>query len=82
MTNQATIYTAITFVVKAFDKNGKLIDSRDYFTPKLNQFNGHWNIVQRMATTLQKNKKVKTIRYYMDDVEYTFNSNTISFDKV
>ena len=72
-------HTPITFVVKGYDKTGKFVDSRDYFTPKLNQFNGHWCIVQRMASTIIKNKKVASVRYWMDEVEYTYNDKACEF---
>lgn len=75
------MHTPITFEVKGFDKNGKIIDSRDYHTPKLNQFSGHWAVCQRMAVTLSKNKKVKTIRYFMDGSEYVYNPDECEFVK-
>ena len=50
-------------------------------TPKLNALGGHWTICQRMAITLGKNKKVKSIRYFMDGAEYVYSSNECEFVK-
>lgn len=76
------MHTPIHFEVKGFDKNGKIVDGRDYHTPKLNQFNGHWNVVARMLDTLKKNKKVKSTRVFMDGVEYVFDAQEIEWVKV
>lgn len=76
-----TIHTPITFTVKGYDKAGKVADSRTYHTPKLNAFGGHWLVCQRMAETLRKNRKVKSIRYFMDGVEYVFCEKEIDFIK-
>jgi hypothetical protein len=75
------MHTPITFTVKAYNVKGTFVDSDTYHTPKLNQFNGHWCVVQRMATTLLKNKKAKSLRYFMDDVEYTYNVEQCEFVK-
>lgn len=75
------MHTTITFEVKGYDKNGVCVDSRDYHTPKLNAMGGHWTVCQRMAVTLSKNKKVKTVRYFMDGVEYVYDSEQYEFVK-
>ena len=75
------MHTPITFEVKGYDKNGKVVDSRDYHTPKLNTQGGHWTVCQRMAVTLSKNKKVKSIRYFMAGVEYVYDSSEYEFVK-
>lgn len=75
------MHTPITFEVKGYDKNGKVVDSRDYHIPKLNAQGGHWTVCQRMAVTISKNKKVKTIRYFMDGVEYIYDSSEYEFVK-
>lgn len=75
------MHTPIYFEVKGYDKNGKVIDSRDYHTPKLNQFGGHWTVCQRMAVTLSKNEKVRSIHYFMDGVEYVYDSEQYEFMK-
>lgn len=73
------IHTPITFEVKAYNAKGVCIDGNTYHTPKLSAFGGHWTICQRMANTLSKNKKVKTIRYFMNDVEYVYDSEAVDF---
>ena len=75
------IHTPITFEVKAYNAKGVCIDGNTYHTPKLNALGGHWTICQRMAITLGKNKKVKSIRYFMDDVEYVYSSDEFEFVK-
>lgn len=77
-----TLHTPITFEVKAYNSKGVCIDSRTYHTPKLNALAGHWSVCQRMATTLRDNKKVKNIRYFMDNVEYTYKADEYDFVKV
>lgn len=77
-----TIHTPITFEVKAYNAKDVCIDSKIYHTPKLNALGGHWTISQRMAISLGKNKKVKSIRYFMDDVEYVYSSDECEFVKV
>lgn len=76
-----TIHTPITFTVTGYDKASKAIDSRTYHTPKLNDFGGHWLVCQRMAETLKKNRKVKSVRFFMDDIEYVFCETEIDFIK-
>ena len=76
-----TAHTPITFEVKGYNAKGICIDGRTYHTPKLNQFGGHWTICQRMAVTLSKNKKVKTIRFFMNDVEYVYSDEEYTFVK-
>ena len=76
-----TIHAPITFEVKAYNDKGVCIDSNVYSTPKLNALGGHWTICQRMAVTLGKNKKAKSIRYFMDGAEYVYNSNECEFVK-
>ncbi len=75
------MHAPIYFQVKGLDKNGKVVDGRDYNTPKLNGMNGHWCVVQRMATTVLKNKKVKTVKYFMDGVEYVYDADEYEFKK-
>lgn len=75
------MHTPYHFEVKGFDKSGKVVDSRDYHTPKLTAQNGHWNIVERMAITVKKNRKVKSVKYYMDGAEYVFDPVEIEFRK-
>jgi len=74
-----TVHTPLTFTVTGYDKDSKAIDSLIYHTPKLNAFGGHWLVCQRMAETLRKNRKVKSIRYFMGDVEYVFCETEIDF---
>ena len=76
-----TTHMPITFTVKGYCKGGKAIDSREYYAPKLNIFGGHWCVCQRMAETLKKNRKVKSIRYFMDETEYVFCEKEIDFIK-
>jgi len=74
-----TVHKPITFAVIGYDKTSKAIDSRVYHTPKLNAFNGHWLVCQRMAETLKKNRKVESVRFFMDDVEYAFCETELDF---
>lgn len=76
------IHTPITFTVKVYNVKGEYLDHRHYHTPKLNVLGGHWNVCQRMATGMLKdNKKAKSVRYFMDDVEYVYNSDEYEFVK-
>lgn len=76
------MHTPITFDVKGYDKEGKVVDGTSYHTPKLNAFNGHWCVVGRMMNTIQKNKKVKSVRVFMDGLEYVYNETEYEWVKV
>lgn len=76
-----TIHTPITFEVKGYNSKGTIVDGHTYHTPKLNALGGHWTICQRIAVTLSKNKKVKSIRFFMDNVEYVYDSEAFEFVK-
>lgn len=72
----------ITFTVKGYDKNGKYIDVQHYDTHKLHELNGHWRVVARMAEFLKRNKKVKTLRYFVDNVEHAWSDEEMEWKAV
>lgn len=82
MTIHTTTHTPITFTVKVYNAKGEWLDHRHYHTPNLNLLGGHWAICKRMAESMLKaNKKAKSVRYFMDDVEYVYNSKEWEFVK-
>lgn len=75
------MHQPITFDLKGYDKDGKVVDGNSYHTPKLNAFNGHWCVVRRMMNTIQKNKKVKSVRVFVDNAEYVYNETEYEWVK-
>ncbi len=82
------MHTPITFTIKAYNADGVFVDSEHYSTPKLNQFNGHWCVVERIMNTLSKRhgkkakaKRVSSFKVFMDDVEYVYDQESIEWVK-
>lgn len=76
------MHTPILFTVKVYDAKGNWLSHEHYNTPKLKEDNGHWVVCQRMASTLLKNyKKAKTVKFFMNDVEYVYDAEQYEFVK-
>lgn len=58
-----------------YNKAGKRVDCRTHQTHVLNSDNRHWCVAQRMAKTVGDNKKVKTVRLFLDGVEYALSKD-------
>lgn len=71
-----------TFTVKGFDSKGALVTAQHYDTQKLHALNGHWQVVDRMAETVKKSRKVKTVRFYMNGVEHVWNTKSLEWKAV
>ncbi|MNQ92123.1 hypothetical protein D3C85_1075370 [compost metagenome] len=72
----------ITFDVKGYDKAGKLVEAKGYDTHKLHALGGHWSVVGRMMDTVQKNRKVKEVKVFMDGVQYAWNQKTLEWKAI
>lgn len=66
-------FTIYNIDVVGYDSTGKRIDGRTHQTHVLNSDNRYWCVAQRMAKTVNENKKVKIVRYFLEGVEYVLN---------
>lgn len=68
-------FTIYNIDVVGYGSTGKRVDGRTHQTHVLNADNRHWCVAQRMAKAVSENKKVKTVRYFLDGVEYALSED-------